>query len=206
MSMLESPLPGVWRWTATLAGQPDMAGHAVQTKDGIVVFDPPLAPGLMASLGEIGKVRAIVLTGGHHDRAAGALRARLGMPELLVPAADADALMAEGLMWDTTFGEGDALPGRFTAMALPEVPPFYPEWAFFSAERRLLVMSDIVVFGERDILYGDGFGPDMPKGALVPHLRKLLATNPESIIAGHGGVDVAKDGAARLASLIASHS
>gem|GEM_PF-2875382 len=206
MNMLESPMPGVWRWTAKIQGLPDMVGHAVATGDGVVIFDPPLAPGLVAALGEIGTVRAIILTGAHHDRASGALRARLGTPELLVPQMDADRLMAEGLMWDRTFGEGDTLPGGFRAMALSGVPPFEPEWAFFEGERGLLVISDIVVFGKRDILYGDGFGPPMPSGSLVPHLERILATHPESIIAGHGGVDIAKDGAARLTSLIARHS
>lgn len=199
-------MPGVWRWTAKSAGLPDLAGHAVATDEGVVIFDPPLAPGLMAALGEIGKVRAIIVSGGHHDRAAGALRARLGMPELCVPAADGEALVAEGLMWDRTFVEGDVLPGGFRAIALPEVLSFGPEWAFFEGGKRLLVVSDIVVFGEPDILYGDGFGKDLPRGTLLPHLEKLLATAPDAIIAGHGGVDVAKDGAKRLASLIARHS
>lgn len=192
----------VYRWSAPSAGMPDLVGHAVLTGDGLVIFDPPASPGLVPALRELGPTRAILLTGSHHDRASGALRARLGMPPLHAPAEDVEALAGGGLLVDETFSPGDCLLGAWEAILLPEAPSFGREWAFFRRADRTLVLSDLIVFGQdTDRLYPDAFGQDAPREVLASYILRLLDLGPSRILAGHGD-DVLGGAADRMRALL----
>lgn len=182
---------------------PDLVGHAVRTDDGWVVFDPPAAAGVVARLKELGTVAAILLTGGHHDRAAGALRARIGMPPILAPRRDVKALLAAGCLVDQELDEGDRIFG-FEVIDLPEVGRFGAESAFFSVREGMLVISDLVVVQEARIAYyGEAFGADVPRHLLRPYLERLAALGAETMLAGHG-LDLVSGASERLLELAAS--
>lgn len=199
MALLET-LDGVaYRWSIPAPGLPDLVGHAVRDGAGFVIFDPPAAPGLVGEIQALGPTRAIVLTGAHHDRAAGALRARLGMPPLLAPEMDVDELEAGGLLVDEAFGPGPIL-GNWEAILIPEVRQFGREWAFFRAEDATLVLSDLAVFGLVDRLYPEAFGREMDPALLHPLIAPLAERSPERILAGHGE-DVPRGGRTRLEAL-----
>ncbi|UCH63446.1 MAG: MBL fold metallo-hydrolase [Fidelibacterota bacterium] len=83
--------------------------YAVLTSDGKVLIDPlPLAE---EALAEIGKVAAICLTGGQHQRSAWRYRKALGVP-VYVPEGAVD-LEEEP---DESYRDGDSLPGGFKAI------------------------------------------------------------------------------------------
>ncbi len=86
--------------------------YAVLTDEGKVLIDPlPLAD---KALAEIGKVAAICLTGGQHQRSAWRYRKALGAP-VYAPEGAAE-LEEEPDQW---FGDGDALPGGLKAIRTP---------------------------------------------------------------------------------------
>ncbi len=86
--------------------------YAVQTPDGKVLIDPlPLAD---KALAELGKVAAICLTGGQHQRSAWRYRKALGAP--VYAPEGADELDEEPDEW---FRDGDILPGGFEAIWTP---------------------------------------------------------------------------------------
>ncbi len=181
---------------------PDLTGHAVRTEDGWVVFDPPAAPGVVAGLRALGPVAAILLTGAHHDRAAGALRARIGMPPIFAPRRDREVLLDGGCLVDQVLDEGDQAFG-FEVIDLPEVGRFGAESAFFAAGRRLLVISDLLVVTETAVAcYGQAFGVDVPSRLLGPYLERLARLEPETLLAGHG-LDIVSAAAAALRQLAA---
>jgi len=191
--------PSAHRWSVPSPGLPDLAGHVIRDGEGLIIFDPPAAPGLVQEISALGAAKAIVITGAHHDRAAGALRARLGMPALLAPKEDVPRLKESGLLVDDGYEEGEALPG-WEAIRIPGMPPFGPEWAFFRASDATLILSDLAVFGESDRLYPEGFGVEMDPHLLVPYVKALAARQPRRILPGHGD-DVLAGGTERLEAL-----
>ncbi len=204
MSAIEAVSQEIWRWQVPGSDpdMPDLVGHAILTSDGWLVFDPPAAPGVVATLHGLGPVCSIVLTGGHHDRAAGALRARVGMPPIAAPGRDLDMLMQGGVLVDRALAEGDQICG-FDVIDLPAVGNFAAEFAFFEPQRRILVISDLVVAGPRRLMYyGEAFGVDVPARLLRPYVQRLAELAPEIVLAGHGQ-DVTSAGARRLAELCA---
>lgn len=202
--MIEAVSEEIWRWqvAGTEPDLPDLVGHAVRTPGGWVVFDPPAAPGVVAALRGLGQVCGIVLTGGHHDRAAGALRARVGMPPIAAPGRDVAGLVHSGVLVDQALAEGDRIFG-FDVIDLPTVGHFGAESAFFDPKRRILVLSDLVVAGPHGLTYyGEAFHQDVPTHLLRPYLNRLVQLAPKIVLAGHGQ-DLTTDGGSRLAELYA---
>ena len=202
MGSIEPVSEDIWRWEVPSADpdQPDLVGHVVRTADGWVVFDPPAAPGVVSALRALGSVSGILLTGGHHDRAAGALRARVGMPPIAAPARDVAGLVAAGVLVDQALAEGDRIFG-FDVIDLPTVQNFGAECAFFDPRRRLLVVSDLVVAGAHGLMhYGEAFHADVTAVSLRAHLKRLMELEPTILLAGHGQ-DLTEDSARQLAEL-----
>lgn len=86
--------------------------YAVLTPDGKVLIDPlPLTD---EALAEIGKVAAICITGGQHQRSAWRYRKALAVP--VYAPEGADELEEEPDQW---YRDGDSLPGGFKAIQTP---------------------------------------------------------------------------------------
>jgi hypothetical protein len=109
----EELVPGVWYWHVH-DGRIDFVScaYAVATPEGAVLIDPlPLADEPFARLG---KVAAIVLDAGSHQRSAWRLRRELGAP-VYAPALSRE-LDEEP---DGRYGDGDDLPGGLHAVFTP---------------------------------------------------------------------------------------
>jgi glyoxylase-like metal-dependent hydrolase (beta-lactamase superfamily II) len=110
---IEEVVPGVWRWSIH-DERIDFLGaaYAVKTDDGVVMIDPlPLEPG---ALEELGRVEAIVLTCGSHQRCAWRYRRELGAP---VHAPKQSQEIDEEP--DVRYGDGEPLPGGLHAVFTP---------------------------------------------------------------------------------------
>ena len=86
--------------------------YAVLTPDGKVMIDP--LPLIDEALAEIGKVAAICLTGGQHQRSAWRYRKAFGVP---VYAPEGAVKLEEDP--DQWYRDGDSLPGGFKAIQTP---------------------------------------------------------------------------------------
>jgi glyoxylase-like metal-dependent hydrolase (beta-lactamase superfamily II) len=106
-------VPGVWHWRIHDERIDFLsAAHAVRVDGGTVLVDPlPVGSGELAKLGN---VMAIVLTCGSHGRSAWRLQDELGVP-VHVPS------LSETLRdrADSTYGDGDELPGGLRALFTP---------------------------------------------------------------------------------------
>jgi hypothetical protein len=110
---VEEVVPGVWHWRVH-DDRIDFlsAAHALASADGVVLIDPlPLAPDALAGLG---RVSAICLTSGGHQRSAWRLRRELAAP---VHAPALSRLLDEEP--DARYGDGDLLPGGLCAVFTP---------------------------------------------------------------------------------------
>lgn len=113
---------GLYFWQAyEPAVKVDLSCCAVVTAHGLVFVDPiPLAKRALAELVErAGTPAAIVLTSGNHARAAEEYRRQFAVPIF----AHADAVAELGLTVDQIIGEGDAVLGEMTVVALPGGAP-----------------------------------------------------------------------------------
>jgi glyoxylase-like metal-dependent hydrolase (beta-lactamase superfamily II) len=110
---IEEIVPGVWRWSIH-DERIDFLGaaYAVKADDGVVVIDP--LPLEAAALAELGRVEAIVLTCGSHQRCAWRYRRELGAP--VYTPAQSKEIDEEP---DVRYGDGDALPGALHAVFTP---------------------------------------------------------------------------------------
>ena len=110
---IEEVVPGVWRWSIHDERIDFLsAAYAVKSDGRVVMIDPlPLeAP----ALAELGRVEAIVLTCGSHQRCAWRYRRELGAP---VYAPQQSKEIDEEP--DVRYGEGDTLPGSLRATFTP---------------------------------------------------------------------------------------
>ena len=112
-SQVEEVVPGVRRWSIH-DERIDFVGaaYAVTTEDGVVIIDP--LPLESAGLAELGRVEAIVLTCGSHQRSAWRYRRELGAP-VYAPALS-QQIDEEP---DIRYGDGDTLPGDLRAVFTP---------------------------------------------------------------------------------------
>lgn len=187
MEPLIQTAPDVYRWTAPQEGIPDLVGHAIVQAGGVLITDPPAKPGLAEAIRSLGKVEALFVTGAHHDRAAGALRAMVGMPDIYAPRRDMENLKAGGLLVDHGYVDGDILPGGWTALDFPKTGEFYPESGFFREADGTLILSDLVVAqGEKPLLYTEAFPADVDPALLRPYVERLVGLKPRRLLAGHG--------------------
>lgn len=110
----EEVVPGVWHWHVAddRIGGFLSAAHAFAAGDGVVLVDPlPLEPEALARLG---RVAAICVTSGGHQRSSWRYRRELGAP-VWAPAL-AQTLEEEP---DHRYGDGDRLPGALRAVFTP---------------------------------------------------------------------------------------
>ncbi len=111
---VEEVVPGIFHWRVRddRIGGFTSAAHAVLTPEGTILIDPlPLVPEELAGLG---KVTAICLTSGGHQRAAWRLRRELAAP-ISAPALS-QTLEEEP---DVRYGDGDRLAGGLLAVFTP---------------------------------------------------------------------------------------
>jgi glyoxylase-like metal-dependent hydrolase (beta-lactamase superfamily II) len=110
---VEEVVPGVWTWSVH-DDRIDFVStaHAISGAEGTVLIDPlPLAPEALRSLG---KVAAICLTAGTHQRSTWRYRREL---EVVVYAPALSKLIEEEP--DVRYSEGDELPGDLEAVFTP---------------------------------------------------------------------------------------
>ena len=109
----EEVVPGVWRWSIH-DERIDFVGaaYALKTGDSVVMIDPlPLDP---PALTELGRVEAIVLTCGSHQRSAWRYRRELGA-SVYAPALSKEIDEEP----DVRYGDGERLPGGLRAVFTP---------------------------------------------------------------------------------------
>jgi glyoxylase-like metal-dependent hydrolase (beta-lactamase superfamily II) len=183
-SHLEEVVPGVRRWSIH-DERIDFIGaaYAVAAGDGVVMIDPlPLEDD---GLAELGRVEAIVLTCGSHQRCAWRYRREFGV-QVHAPAL-AKEIDEEP---DVRYGNGDLLPGHLSAVFTPGA----------GTTQHTLVLGDPKV----------AFVPDMlvetPEGRVAMlasrwmydpeearrSVEKLLGLDFDVLCLAHGGV-VSKD-------------
>jgi glyoxylase-like metal-dependent hydrolase (beta-lactamase superfamily II) len=132
----DAVLSGLWTWTIE---DPRIGGfastsHALETEDGVVLIDPHrLAPDALAALG---KVMAIVLSCGPHQRSAWHYRRELG-----VPVHAPQGLQEIDEEPDHEYSDGGALPGGLRAVFAPG--PGTKQYVLLSAgEPKILFAGD----------------------------------------------------------------
>jgi glyoxylase-like metal-dependent hydrolase (beta-lactamase superfamily II) len=110
---IEEVVPGVRRWSIH-DERIDFLGaaYAITTEDGTVLIDPLRLED--DALAELGRIEAIVLTCGSHQRCAWRYRRELGA-KVYAPA-QAKEIEEEP---DVRYGDGDTLPGGLSAVFTP---------------------------------------------------------------------------------------
>jgi glyoxylase-like metal-dependent hydrolase (beta-lactamase superfamily II) len=110
---IEEVIPGVWRWSIH-DERIDFLGaaYAVKTDEGVVMIDP--LPLEAVALAELGRVEAIVLTCGSHQRCAWRYRREFGV-KVYAPALSKEIDEEP----DVRYGDGDSLPGGLRAVFTP---------------------------------------------------------------------------------------
>ena len=98
----------------------DLSCCARRTPRGLVFIDPiPLARAALAELCAVDHPAAIIITNGHHARAAADYRRRFSIPIL----APAGAIAELGLPVDQPIADGATVLDSFTVIALPGAAP-----------------------------------------------------------------------------------
>ena len=112
--------PALFAWQAfEPAVKCDLSSCALDGADGLVFMDPiELSEPALARLLHRRKPGAIILTNGNHTRAAGELRARLGVKVF----AGADAIGLD-IVADATLAGGQIAPGGMEIITLPGAGP-----------------------------------------------------------------------------------
>lgn len=132
-------LPGIFRWSVSderIGGYNSSAFAVVDDDGAVVLIDPlPIEPRLLRKLG---RIEAIVLTAGNHQRSAWRFRKLFGVP-VWTPV-DAYKLLERP---DATFSGGDLLPGQLVAFHTPgPVDSMHSIWR--EAHRSTLFLSDLL--------------------------------------------------------------
>jgi glyoxylase-like metal-dependent hydrolase (beta-lactamase superfamily II) len=134
---VEEVVPGVRRWSIH-DERIDFVGaaYSVETADGVVMIDPlPLEE---EALEQLGRVEAIVLTCGSHQRCAWRYRRELGV-EVFAPAL-AKEIDEEP---DVRYGEGDPLPAGLEAVFTPGAGT--TQHTLLLAEPKVAFVPDLLV-------------------------------------------------------------
>lgn len=107
----------LFRWSTPDPGDDwMMVGHLLISKEGIILVDPPVVPGISDAIKLLGKPEAVILTTGDHIRGSAFFSSEFDI-EMYFPAqSDEDidpgaALHKHHLRNTTEFEEGDELPG-----------------------------------------------------------------------------------------------
>lgn len=186
-------VPGIHRWTVEddRIGGVSSDAYAVVSEDGAITLIDPL-PIAEEALRKLGRVEAIVLTAGNHQRAAWALRKTFSAP-VWAPE------NAHGLedVPDATYTAGDTLPGGLMAYLTPG--PAHVMFTLWREQPRSVVfVSDLLSHDE----------PGTPRFVASEHqddpartrasVRRILEHLPvEAVLFAHGD-PILHDGAAAL--------
>lgn len=178
-AQIEEVVPAVWRWSIH-DERIDFVGaaYAISTDDGVVMIDPlPLEP---VALTDLGRIEAIVLTCGSHQRSSWRYRRELGAT-VYAPAL-AKEIEEEP---DIRYGDGDELPGNLHAVFTPGA----------GTTQHTLVLSDPKVAFVPDMLVEtpDGrvamlasrwmYDPEQARRSV----EKLLDLDVDLLCLAHGG-------------------
>lgn len=134
---IEEVVPGIWRWSIH-DERIDFLGaaYAVKTDEGVVMIDPlPLEAVALAGLG---RVEAIVLTCGSHQRCAWRYRREFGV-KVYAPALSKEIDEEP----DVRYGDGDALPGGLHAVFTPGAGT--TQHTLLLGDRKVAVVPDMLV-------------------------------------------------------------
>jgi glyoxylase-like metal-dependent hydrolase (beta-lactamase superfamily II) len=178
---VEEVVPGVWRWSIHDERIDFVsAAYAVATEHGVVMIDPlPLESEALASLG---RVEAIVLTCGSHQRSAWRYRRELAA-DVYAPALSKEIDEEP----DARYGAGDTLPGGLNAVFTPGVG---------TTQHTLLLAGEPAIAFVADTLLQEADGTI----GMVPEryiydleeakrtLRRLLELDFDVMCLMHGGV------------------
>ncbi len=186
-------IPGVHRWTVSddRIGGARSDAYAVVAEDGAVTLLDPL-PIDEKALRELGRVEAIVLTAGNHQRAAWRFRGIFGAP-VWVPQ------NAHGLedMPDATYTSGDNLPGGLVAYHTPgPAEAMYALW--LERPRSVVFLSDLLThYDEGAPRFGESEYQDDP-GRTRLSVRRILDHLPLEVLCFTHGRPILRDGASAL--------
>jgi hypothetical protein len=189
----ELVVPGIHRWSVEddRIGGAHSEAYAVVAEDGAVtLIDPlPIAPD---ALRELGRVEAIVLTAGNHQRAAWSLRKTLSAP-VWAP------VNAHGLedSPDATYSTGDNLPGGLVAYHTPgPAEVMYTLW--MERPRSVAFLSDLLTHDDEGTpRFVDSQYQDDPARTRAS-VRRILDHLPVEVLCFAHGRPILQDGAAAL--------
>lgn len=193
--------PSVWRWE-TPDPQDDflMVGHFLTAPTGVVLVDPPVVPGILATLQSWGPILAVVLTTHDHVRGAQWFQNASGAPVYLPRPAWEDPVR-RGRLSATPYGDGDQLPGGLAAHRIrvatvmwgDEASAYVDEMALTTPDGGALLTGDVAMGGPAGQVWPCPQGlvpqPDPRKvAASRAALQALLAQHPSvhTLLAPHG--------------------
>jgi glyoxylase-like metal-dependent hydrolase (beta-lactamase superfamily II) len=193
-------LPGILVWSRLSERHGyDFNGALVRHAGGNLCIDP-VEPDA-ETLDRLAKegVARILLTNRNHVRAANAVRERTGA-RVAIHAADADYARTQGAALDAALVEGERI-GPFRVVGVPGKSP--GEVALFDAERRLLVVGDVLIGNPpgRLALLSEKVMDDPPR--LHTSVRALLGLDFDALLVGDG-VPILAGARERLRELVAS--
>ncbi|MGE0200683.1 MAG: hypothetical protein AB7P76_06925 [Candidatus Melainabacteria bacterium] len=146
----EPVLPGIWQWSVwSEEKQLYFNGHACLVGEtDLLLIDPPSAePEVASALKALGRPMLILLTNGHHEREAQALRKALEIP-LAMPMQDVPLLEDYP---DLTFQDGDWLPGGWLVIQLADQKT-PGECALYREADGVMILGDALIRPEGQTL------------------------------------------------------
>lgn len=214
-------VPGVWQiggsftgltWTGDYGGYDDANAYAVETGDGLILFDAgngetfeQMTANLAAESLDGRPIRACLLTHAHWDHAGGAAKWRERFGAVLYAGQDAaDALEAAdercaGFLYHRTVvpcrcdqtladEERTTLGGlEITALHLPGHTAGCTAYRFDVGGKRVLVCGDVIGTLSAGWFGWDG-SIDFDKRRYIDSLRRLAALEFDLLLTGHGPV------------------
>ena len=192
----------VFRWST-----PDpqdnwmMIGHLVISGNEIVLIDPPLVPGLLDAIRNLGKPSSVMLTTIDHVRASRYLQTTLGV-KLYVPKQTRTTNMDPEEMHAHTdiesynlYDEGDAIPASLKAFRMRPFAgaelPRYDELAILTATGELLVGDVAEGTSDGRVLTGVEFFVPNPEtetvNACFGEIERVVRTSrARTLLSSHG--------------------
>jgi glyoxylase-like metal-dependent hydrolase (beta-lactamase superfamily II) len=186
-------VPGVHRWSVSddRIGGAQSDAYAVVAEDGAVTLIDPL-PIDEQALRKLGRVEAIVLTAGNHQRSAWRLRRLFGAP-VWTPEG------AHGLEEkpDATYGAGESLPGGLVAYHTPgPTEAMYALW--LERPRSVVFLSDLLThYREGTPRFVESEYQDEPARTRTS-VQRILDHLPVEVLCFAHGRPILRDGAAAL--------
>ncbi|WNG21306.1 MBL fold metallo-hydrolase [Cystobacter fuscus] len=197
----EQVVPGIHRWSVEddRIGGVHSEAYAVVSDDGAVTLIDPL-PIAADALNALGRVEAIVLTAGNHQRAAWSLRKTFGAP-VWAP------VNAHGLedSPDATYTNGDNLPGGLVAYHTPgPAEVMFTLWK--ERPRSVVFLSDLLTHDEQGTpRFVDSQYQDDPARTRAS-VRRILEHLPVEVVCFAHGRPILHDGAAALRQALSEDS